>query len=301
MKATSRLAETLGAGRTAVTAECLPPRAGDAGAIRRLASALPAALDAVIVADSPDEARGSALACAAILAAEKRPAILSLVTRDRNRLALESDILGAEALGVSSFLCLSGHHQAAGAAPQAASAYDIDSIQLTQGLQGMRDNAMGLSGTKLDAAVDCFIGATAHPYLRPMELNIIRLRKKIKAGAQFLVTQAIFDLAGFTEWLNAVRAAKLDTQAAILASVMPLESVERAKHFQASGTYGPISDAVIARLAKASDPAKEGVAIAVEMAQKLKAMPGVRGIHILSGGCEALAAQVLDQAGLAKS
>jgi methylenetetrahydrofolate reductase (NADPH) len=301
MTAKSKLAETLGAGRSAVTAECLPPRGGDAEAVRRLAAVLPPGLDAVIVADNPDEARGSALACAALLAAEKRPAVLSLLARDRNRLALESDILGASALGVHSFLCLSGHHQATGSCKAAAGAYDIDSIQLTQGLKAMRDESLGLTGGKLDAAIDCHIGAAAHPYLRPMELNIIRLRKKIAAGAQFLLTQAVFDLAAFSEWMDAVRTAKLDTQVAIIASVMPLASVERARHLQAAGTYGPVGEDVIARLAKAADPAQEGVAIAAQAAVKLKGMPGVRGIHILSGGCEPLAAQVIAQAALARN
>jgi methylenetetrahydrofolate reductase (NADPH) len=301
MKAMSKLAETLKSGRSVLTAECLPPRGGDPEAVRRLAASLPANLDAVIVADSPDEACGSALACAALLAAEKQPAVLSLLTRDRNRLALESDILGASALGVRGFLCLSGHHSSLGAAQAAAGAFDTDSIQLAQGLKAMRDEATGLVGGKLAAALDCSIGAVAHPYQRPMELNLIRLRKKIAAGAQFLMTQAVFDLAGFTQWMEAVRAAALDKQAAIIASVMPLASVERAKRFQATGTYGPIGDVVIARLQKSADPAQEGVAIAAEMAVALKAMPGVRGIHVLSGGCEALAGRVIAKAALAKS
>jgi methylenetetrahydrofolate reductase (NADPH) len=297
----TRLAEALSAGRQALTAECLPPRSADPAAVRRLAAALPASLDAVVVADNPEGPSGSALACAAILAAEKREPVLSIVTRDRNRLALESEVLGAEALGIASFLCLTGDHQSKGSAPQAAGVYDIDSVQFAQALKAMCENGTGFDGRKVDAATGCLIGAAAHPYLRPIELNLIRLRKKVQAGAAFLLTQAVFDLAGFTEWMDAVRAAGIDKKAAIIASVLPLASVEKARELQAKGTYGPVPEAVVARLSKAADAAKEGVAIAAEMAKKLKGVAGVRGIHILSGGCESAAAQVIREAGLAQA
>jgi methylenetetrahydrofolate reductase (NADPH) len=260
---------------------------------------MPASLDAVVVADNPDEVGGSALACAAILVAEGREPVLSLVTRDRNRIALESEVLGASALGITGFLCLSGKHQSLGTAAAAAGAYDIDSIQLTQAIKRMAEEGVDLVGRKLDVPPEVLLGAAAHPYLRPMELNLIRLRKKVRAGAQFLLTQAVFNLDGFTEWMEAVRAEGLERQAAIIASVLPLAGVEKAMQLQARKTYGPIGDDVMARLAKAADPAREGVALAAEMAVKLKAVPGVRGIHILSGGCEASAAEVIKVAGLA--
>jgi methylenetetrahydrofolate reductase (NADPH) len=264
-----------------------------------MAAALPQGLDAVVVADNPEEVRGSATACAALLAGAGREPVLSVVTRDRNRIALESDVLGASLLGVRNFLCLSGDHQTMGVSPQAAGAYDIDSIQFTLALTTMAAKGVGFDGRKVDPAPAMLVGAVAHPYLRPMELNLIRLKKKVAAGAAFLLTQAVFDLAGFAEWLEAVRAAGLDKQAVIIASVMPLPSVERAKEVQARKTYGPVGDDVIQRLSKAADPAAEGVAIAGQIAAKLKAMPGVRGIHVLCGGCEALAAGVIKEAGLA--
>ncbi len=132
-----------------------------------------------------------------------------------------------------------------------------------------------------------------------MELNLLRLKKKIAAGADFLLTQPVFDLAGFTRWMDSVRAAGLDKRAAIIASVLPLTSVEQAEHLRQQQTYGPLDETVVARLASAPDAAKEGLAMAAEIAAKLKTMPGVRGIHILSGGCEALAGQVIEAAGLA--
>lgn len=295
----SKLAEKIQSGRLAITAECIAPAAADVSAFKKMASCFPASLDAVVVADNPDQTRGSAMACAAILAGEKLPATLSLVTRDRNRIALESDVLGAAALGVQTVVCLSGDHQSLGICPQAAGAYDIDSIQLTKALRTMNEQGLSFDGQKLAAAPKLFLGAVAHPYLRPMELNLIRLRKKVLAGAKFVLTQAAFDLAGFTEWMNAVTAAGIDKTTAIIASVLPLTSVEKAKELQARQTYGPIGNDVIERLAKAADPAKEGVAIASQLAAKLKTVPGVRGIHILSGGCEATVAGIIQQAGLA--
>jgi methylenetetrahydrofolate reductase (NADPH) len=295
----SKFAEALASGRTVLTAECLPPRATDAGVVRKLAATLPANLDAVVVADNPEDARGSALACAAILTGEKREAILSIVTRDRNRVALESDVLGASALGVHSFLTLSGTHPWLGVSPKAARVYDIDSVQFSAALSAMTEQGVDFNGVKLDSAPQFTLGAVAHPYLRPLDLNILRVHKKIEAGAKFLLTQAIFDLAGFTEWMDAMRKAGLDKNVAILASVLPLPSADRARQLQAHDTYGPIGDDIIDRLAKAPDPAKAGITLAAQVAATLKTVPGVRGIHILSGGCESSAALVLKEAGLA--
>jgi len=282
----TKFGQALTSDRLVLTAECVPPRSGGAEPVKRLLAVLPASLDAVVVADNPDEIHGSALACAALLAREGRETVLSMTTRDRNRIALESDALGASALGISAILCLSGNHQSLGVCPQAAGANDIDSIQLTQVLKG------------LDLP-ELLVGAVAHPYQLPLELNLFRLKKKIAAGADFLLTQAVFDVAGFTTWMDSVRAAGLDKRTAIIASVLPLTSVDKAEALRQVQTYGPVDEAVITRLGKASDAAKEGLAMAAEIAAQLKTVPGVRGIHILSGGSEALAGQVIEAAGLA--
>jgi methylenetetrahydrofolate reductase (NADPH) len=289
----------LASGRSAITAECLPPHGGDAGAVKKLAAELPQSLDAVVVADNPDEIHGSALACAAILAGEGHESVLSMVTRDRNRIALESEALGAAALGIGAVLCLSGDHQSLGICPSAAGVHDVDSIQLTQALKAMTEQGLGFGERRIDPRPDLLVGAVAHPYLRPLELNLLRLRKKIAAGADFLLTQAVFDLPAFTEWMEAVRAAGLDREVAILASVLPLTCLERARILAERQTYGPVGAGAIDRLARASNPVQEGVAMAAEMAAQLKGMAGVRGIHVLSGGCEPLAARVIQQAALA--
>jgi methylenetetrahydrofolate reductase (NADPH) len=242
-------------------------------------------LDAVVVADNPDAIHGSALACAAVLTGDGREALLTMVTRDRNRIALESDALGASVLGISGVLCVSGNHQSLGVCPEAASANDIDSTQLEKIIAGLALPAMA-------------IGAVANTHLRPIELNLMRLKKKISAGAQFLLTQPVFDVSAFSAWMDAVRAAGLDQRVAIIASVLPLTSAAQAETLQQRKTYGPIGEAVVARMAAASDPSAEGVAMAASAAVQLKSIAGVRGIHILSSGCEELAAQVIQAAGL---
>lgn len=299
MMMTNKFSAALDSGRLIVTAECLPPCGSDADAVRMLSSTLPSGLDAIVVADNPDRIRGSAFSTAAMLSKEKKSGIiLSMATRDRNRIALMSDALGAAALDIDAIFCMSGNHQSLGICPQAAAANDLDSVQFTQAMKKMILYGSGLNGKELEPRLDLQIGATAHPYMRPLDLNILRLKKKIAVGADFLITQAVFDLEGFAEWLDAVRAAGLDKRTAIIPSVLPLSSVGRAKELQRSQTYGPIRDAFIARITKSADAAKEGVAIASERASRLKNMPGVRGIHILCGGCESLAAAVIEQAGL---
>lgn len=264
MKATSRLAQSLGTGRTLLTAECLPPRGADATAVRRTAAAFPSAVQAVIVSDCHEGVRSSALATAALLAGEKQEPMLTLLTRDRNRIALESDVLGAAALGVSGMFCVDGTHQTLAVAPQAAASYDMDAIQLCQALRRLRDESVGFAGGKLDSGPGLIIAAAAHPALLPLDLNVLQLRKKVAAGAQLLITDPVTDLEAFGRWLQAVRAAGIHTQAAIVASI-------------------PIGDAL--------EPA-------VELARTLKAAAGVRGLHLLSGGRETTLAQLIREAGL---
>ncbi len=282
----TNLRQALNSGRLVLTAECMPPRSGGAEAVNSLSSLLPPSLDAVVVADNPDEIHGSALACAALLAREGREVVLTMSTRDRNRIALESDALGAAALDINAILCVTGNHQSLGVCPQAAGANDIDSIQLARAM-----NNLGVPGI--------VIGAVAHPSQQPLELNLLRLKKKIAAGADFLLTEPVFDPVAFTLWMDAVRAAGLDTQIAIIASVLPLTGVDEAERLRQRQTYGRLDEAAIARLAAASDPTMEGLAMAVEVAGRLKALPGIRGIHVLSGGAEATAGEVIRAASLA--
>jgi methylenetetrahydrofolate reductase (NADPH) len=290
----NKFAEALMSGRLMVTAECLPPRGSDPEAVRLFSSTLPPQVDAVVVADNPDVIRGSAWSTARLLVREGRSGVvLSMATRDRNRLALLSDALGAAALDIDAILCMSGNHQSLGVCPQAASANDLDSIQFTQAMKKLVIHGLGLNGKSLEPRLEFQVGATAHPYMRPLEMSLLRLKKKILAGADFLFTQAVFDFEGFTEWMNGVRNAGFDKRTAIIASVLPLASVEKARELQKTQTYGPVPESVIARMGRSAQPAREGVGIAVDVAMRLKEVPEIRGIHVLNGGSDSLIGEVI--------
>ncbi len=296
---TSDFGRALNSGRLVVTAECVPPRGADAAFVKDFSDKLPKNLDAVVVADNPDAIRSSAFSAASLLKRQGRKnVILAMTTRDRNRIALMSDALGAAALDISAILCVAGNHQSINICPQAAAANDLDSVQFLHALKDMILHGVGLGGNKLDLKPALLVGAVAQPYMRPLELNLLHLRKKISAGADFILTQAVFDIKGFELWLEAIRKAGFDKRVAIIPCVMPIADVDKARDLQRSGTYGPIPDAVIDRLEKAADATVEAVAIASEIAVKIKDMPGIRGIHILSPGPQPLAAAVIKQAGI---
>jgi methylenetetrahydrofolate reductase (NADPH) len=295
----NKLAKALMSGRLILTAECLPPRGADAEAIREFSSLLPERVDAVVVADNPDVIRGSALSAARILALEgRRGVVMSMTTRDRNRIALLSDAMGAAALDIDAILCMSGSHQSSGICPQAAASNDLDSVQFTQAMKKIVLHGQGMNGKQLESGMELQVGATAHPYLRPLELSLLRLKKKIVAGADFLLTQAVFDFDGFSEWMSGVRTAGFDNRTAIVASVLPLACIGQAKKLQQTQVYGPIPDSVIDRIGRSAEPAREGAAIAAEVAARLKEMPGIRGIHILHGGDDRAIEEVVRRAGL---
>jgi methylenetetrahydrofolate reductase (NADPH) len=290
----TKLAGALRSERLAITAEYVPPPGADGAVIRKQVASFPPGLDAVVVADNHEEIGASALACSSILVAEGIEPILAISTRDRNRIALQSDVLGGAMLGIVNVLCLSGDHQSLSVCPEAAGAFDIDSVQLIQTLAMMRDEGVLLGGKPLQSRPSLFVGAAAHPYLRPLELGLIGLRKKVEAGAEFLLTQPVFDVEGFADWMSAVREAGLHERTHIVAGVRPLASVEQAERLR-------VPDDLIARLRQSSDPTREGIRICADIAVRLKGVEGVRGIHILSAGSDDVLADVIQQAGLSRS
>ncbi|MEJ2109970.1 MAG: methylenetetrahydrofolate reductase [Acidobacteriota bacterium] len=295
----SNFTRALNSGRLVVTAECLPPRGSDGEAVRNFSDSLPKNLDAVVVADNPDAIRSSALSAASLMRKSGRESvILAMNTRDRNRLALMSDALGAAALGVSAILCVTGNHQSIDICPQAGSANDLDSVQFIQALKNMILHGTGLGGNKLDPKPNLQVGAIAHPFMLPLGLNMLRMKKKVLAGADFLITQAVFDFDVFEKWMDAMRQAGFDKRVAIIPSVLALEDATEAKELQERGIYGPISDETVKRIQEAANPEDEGIAIASETAAKLKGLPGVRGIHILNSGRASLVADVIKRAGI---
>ncbi|MGA3285664.1 MAG: methylenetetrahydrofolate reductase, partial [Verrucomicrobiota bacterium] len=225
--------------------------------------------------------------------------VLQMVTRDRNRIALQSDLLGAASLGIKNVLCLSGYHQTLMGCPESANVFDIDSIQFIHMATRMSENGVLADGTKIDGQFSMLVGAVANPFLKPLELNLFRLGKKIEAGAKFIQTHAVFDIKTFTQWLDAARKEGLTRKAAILAGVYPLENAAEARKLRETYAEFCIPDEIIERLkATGNDSRKQGLAICVETIKQLKGLDGLRGIHILSGGKEAVVPEILAAAGL---
>jgi methylenetetrahydrofolate reductase (NADPH) len=293
--------DQLKSGDFVVTAEYLP-RVETAGtAIEASLQALAAVPSAVNCADNPFGVAMSSLAASVILAREGIEPICQVVTRDRNRIAIQSDLLGAAALGIRNILCLSGYHQTLTDNPESANVYDLDSTQLVALVTKMRDRGELLNGERINGTFPMIAGAVANPCLKPVDLGIIRLMQKVEAGAAFIQTHAVFDIEGFGLWLDAAKQAGITGKTAILAGVFPLEGVEEAEALAKKYTEFQIPVSVIERLNAAGDresQKKEGLAICVETIDKLKNMSGLRGIHILSGGKEETLPAILSASGL---
>ena len=284
-----------------VTAEYLPKAETEGSAIKAALQALKEVPSAVNVADNPFGVGMSSLAASVILAQSGIEPVYQVVTRDRNRIAIQSDLLGAAALGIRNILCLSGYHQTLTDHPESANVYDLDSTQLLKVLKKMREQGELLNGEKINGAFPVMTGAVANPYLKPIDLNIIRLTQKVEAGAEFIQTHAVFDIDEFQQWLDAVKQAGLADKTAIIAGVFPLDSAEEAELLLNKYTEFQIPPRIIERLKLAGDrqaQKKEGLAICVEIINKLKNMNGLRGIHILSGGKEETLPHILSASGL---
>ena len=284
-----------------VTAEYLPKAETEGSAIKAALQALKEVPSAVNVADNPFGVGMSSLAASVILAQSGIEPVYQVVTRDRNRIAIQSDLLGAAALGIRNILCLSGYHQTLTDHPESANVYDLDSTQLLKVLKKMREQGELLNGEKINGAFPVMTGAVANPYLKPIDLNIIRLTQKVEAGAEFIQTHAVFDIDEFQQWLDAVKQAGLADKTAIIAGVFSLDSAEEAELLLNKYTEFQIPPRIIERLKLAGDrqaQKKEGLSICVEIINKLKNMNGLRGIHILSGGKEETLPDILSASGL---
>lgn len=286
MKVDSKFANAIAKGDFVVTAEIAPGAGGDGAAIEAALKALGKVPAAINVADNCHNIGMSSIAgSVAVLKAGAEP-ICQIVTRDRNRIALQSDLLGAAYLGIRNLLCLSGYHQTLSASPESANVYDIDSTQFIEMATNMSEKGVIADGAKIEGQFSMFIGAVANPFLKPVELNMLRMQKKVEAGAKFIQTSAVFDIETFSQWLNAAVNSGITAKAAILAGVLPLDSAAEAEKLRKTYTDYSISDSVIDRLKKAGNEAaqkKEGIAICIETVKKLKTMKGLRGIHIHCG------------------
>ena len=301
MKSSSRLERVLTAGYFAVTSECGPPRGADPEAIRRKGELLRGVVDAVNVTDCQTAVvRMSSLSSCLLLKEMGFEPILQMVTRDRNRIAIQSDILGAAALGINNILCLTGDHQRAGDHPQAKNVFDLDSIQLIAAVKAMRDEGKFLNGEELTVPPKLFIGAAANPFADPFEIRVLRLAKKVAAGADFIQTQCIYNLERFRDWMKQVVDMGLHEKVFILAGVTPLKSVGMARYMKNMVPGMDVPDELIARLKgvpKEKQP-EEGVKIAIETVEQLKEIEGVSGVHIMAIEWEEKVPEIVERAGL---
>jgi methylenetetrahydrofolate reductase (NADH) len=225
---------------------------------------------------------------------------MQMTCRDRNRIALQSDLLGASALGIRNILVMTGDHPKFGDHPGAKPVFDLDSVQLLWTLRTMRDQHVLLSGRKLDPAPDCFLGAVENPFAPPVEFRADRLGKKVAAGAQFVQTQFVFDVPAFARWMAQVRDLGLTEHCAILAGVGAVRSIKALDYMQSHVPGVEVPDHVFQRLRKVppAQQTAEGIKLAAEIVQQVAEIPGVAGVHLLVAGNEQAVPAILDRAGL---
>jgi methylenetetrahydrofolate reductase (NADPH) len=281
----SNLQATLEAGKFAVTAEAGPPRGAKPEVVRQKAKILKGWVDACNVTDNQTSVvRMCSLAACKILLDEGLESVMQMVCRDRNRIAAQSDMLGAAALGISNLLCLSGDHQIFGDHPQAKNVFDLDSIQLLQIARQMRDESKFAGGKEVDGSPNLYLGAAANPFADPFKIQVPRLAKKVAAGAQFIQTQCIFNMDKFKEWMKGVRDRGLHEQTHILAGITPIKSAAMAEYMATKVAGMDVPAAVIERIkgVEKKKQKQEGIKLAVETIQQLKEVEGVQGVHIMA-------------------
>jgi len=301
MTSGSRLEKILAKGIFAVTSECGPPRGADPEVIRKKGMLIKDSVDAINVTDNQTSVvRMSSLSSCVILKQMGADPVLQMVTRDRNRIAIQSDILGAAALGLNNILCLSGDHQKFGDHAKAKNVYDLDSIHLIQTVKQMRDEGKFLGGDEIKGVPRLFIGAAANPFADPFEFRVIRLAKKVAAGAQFIQTQCIYNLDRFKRWMELVRARGLHEKVYLLGGVTPLKSLGMANYMKKMVPGMDVPDEIITRLkgVPKEKQAEEGIKICVETIQQLKEIEGVKGVHIMAIEWEEMVPRIVKEAGL---
>lgn len=285
MKSDSNLEKILKAGHFAFTGELGPPRGANADHVREKAKPLVGSVDLVNITDNQTAmVRMSSWAAALIAIQEGLEPNYQMVCRDRNRLAMQADILGAYALGIKNILCLSGDHQKFGDHPNAMGVFDIDSMQLVNMVKIMRDEGKFLGGAEIDGPPKLFIGAAANPFAEPFEWRVHRLAKKVAAGADFIQTQCVFNMAKMREWVKRAVDMGITEKTYILAGVTPMKSIGMAKYMASKVPGMDVPDEIIKRLqgAEKGKVADEGIQIACEQIEEFKEMKGVAGVHLMA-------------------
>jgi 5,10-methylenetetrahydrofolate reductase len=301
----SHLQRVLAAGHFAVTAEVGPPRGPDPEAIRKKAGLVRGVADAYNLTDNQTAVvRMSSIAGAKILLDEGLEPVMQMTCRDRNRIAIQSDLLGAWALGIRNCLSISGDHQKAGGGgklkghPGCKNVYDVDSIQLLSILRGLRDDAVQEGGDSIKPAAPFFIGAAWTPLAPPEDFRIVRLAKKIAAGADFIQTQAVYHVDRFAQAVQKAADRGLTEEAAILAGVIVPRSAGMLRYINANVPGVEVPEELINRMKSAPDAREEGIQISLELIDALRQIPGIQGVHLQAIESEELLPEVAERAGL---
>jgi len=299
MKAGTNLEKVLEGRMFAVTAEAGPPRGAVPSVIRRKGELLGPFCDALNITDNQTSiVRMSSLSGCVLLKELGVDPVMQIVCRDRNRIAIQSDVLGAVALGIGNVLCLTGDYQSFGDHSSAKSVFDLDSIQLIQMLRQMREEKKFLSGESITGEVSLFIGAAENPFADPFEYRVPRLAKKVKAGVDFIQTQAIFDIDKFSKWMEMVTDRGLDKECHILAGVIPIRTVGMARYMRDKVPGVDVPDSIVTRMEDAKEAKEEGLKICLEAIEQIKEVPGIHGVHIMAVGWEDIVPTIVEKAGL---
>lgn len=294
-----RLERVLRAGGFAVTAEIAPPDSADPAEVYELAELYDGYVDAINATDgSGANCHMSSVGMCSLLTRRGYAMVMQASARDRNRIAIQGDVLGAAAMGVASILCLTGDGVDVGDHPQAKPVFDLDGMSMLSMIRGMRDEARFLSGRKLTRPPRVFLGAAANPFAPPLDYRPHRLAKKVAAGAQFVQTQYCFDIDAFKRYMKAVRDDGTHEKVFILAGVGPLASARSAKWIRSHVPGVRIPDAVVRRLKGAANQPREGVNICIEMIHRIREIDGVRGIHIMAYRQEHRIAEIVERSGV---
>jgi methylenetetrahydrofolate reductase (NADPH) len=317
----SNLERVLKAGHFAVTGELGPPQSADAAVVREKAQLLKGLVDAVNITDNQTAiVRMSSIGAGTIVVEEGLEPVIQMTCRDRNRLAIQADLLGAYALGMKNLLCLTGDHQVFGNHPTAKNVFDLDSIQLVKTVASMRDDKAFECGDPMKGQEPCFfVGAAAAPFADPIDFRPYRLGKKVNAGADFIQTQLVYDIPAFKKYMDKVRELGLHEKTYILAGVGPLKSLGMANYMKKNVPGILVSDEIIDRMKKASKPwagkskdeltkedkrarakawKEEGIQICIDLIKEIQKIKGVAGVHIMAIEWEEAVKPIVEGAGL---
>jgi len=300
-KTPSKLEKIMAAGHMGVTSECGPPRGSDPEVVTKKAEMIKNHVDAINVTDNQTSMTRmcSLAACIRLKLIGVEP-VLQMVTRDRNRIALQSDILGAAAFDINNILCLSGDHQSFGDCAQGQNVHDLDSMQLIQTVRHMRDEGKFLGGDDIKRPPQLFVGAAANPFADPYEIRVPRLAKKIAAGAEFIQTQCIYNLDKFEDWMEKARDRGLTEKVYIMAGMTPMKSAGMARYMKNRVPGMDVPDEIVKRLADTpkEKQAEEGINICVEAMQRLKEIKGLAGFHVMAIEWEEKVPEIVERVGL---